>query len=137
MTETGLLVLAFYVLLALAIGGAFVVLPRFFAPRAGRRGKRDPYECGVPLLGPARQPVNTKFYLYALLFVLFDVETALLVLWALVYREPGGGAWLLATGGLFLGVLGFALAYLWRRGALDWESGAAEVAEAPREGEAG
>jgi NADH-quinone oxidoreductase subunit A len=132
MTSEALLLVLFYVLVAVGIGAGILLAPTFLGPRLARRGKLEPYECGVPLLGSARVRLNAKFYLYALLFVLFDVETALLVLWALVYRELAaqGTLWklgLLLEGGLFLTILAFGLWYLWRRGALAWEEGAAAL----------
>ncbi len=124
-TETILIATA-YVLFAVAIGGGIIIVSAFLGPRVRKRGKLEPYESGMPPLTPARERINTKFYLYAILFVIFDVETAFLILWAVVFRKmkaAGAGELMLAEGIIFLAVLGFGLVYLFWRGALSWEEG--------------
>lgn len=84
-----------------------------------KQGKRDAYECGVPKLGPARSRFNVRFYIVALLFVLFDIETVFLLPYAIACRSMGPDFfWAIL---LFVGVLGVGLLYLYRRGALEWE----------------
>ena len=85
----------------------------------GLTEKAAPYECGVPLLGGSRERFSVRFYLVAILFVLFDIETIFLVPWAVIYRKLGfyGVAEMLVfVAFLFLGFL-----YAWKRGGLDWE----------------
>ncbi len=82
-------------------------------------GKYDAYECGVPLLGSARDRFDVRFYLIALLFVLFDIETVFLLPYAVSYKKLGMEGFFEITA--FVAVLGLGLLYLIRRGALDWE----------------
>jgi NADH-quinone oxidoreductase subunit A len=84
-----------------------------------KQGKRDSYECGVPKLGATRARFNVRFYIVALLFVLFDIETVFLLPYAIACRSLDPGFfWAIF---FFVGVLGVALLYLYRRGALEWE----------------
>ena len=78
------------------------------------------YECGPETVGSAHAQINVRFYLFALLFVLFDVETLFIYPWAVSYKDLGlvGFAEML----VFLGVLLLGLAYAWKKGALRWES---------------
>ncbi len=78
------------------------------------------YECGMEPVGTPYAPMDIHFYIFALLFVVFDVETLFLYPWAIIFRELGwnGFAGML----LFVGVLLFGLIYTWRRGALRWEN---------------
>ena len=105
--------------IALAVGLAILGISYFFGPRRNRKEKLDTYECGVPLLDDSRDRITIRFYLVAILFILFDIETVFLVPWAVVYRSLGvaGLVEMLA----FLGVLGLGLFYIWRRGALEWD----------------
>ena len=111
-------------LLAIFVGAAIlvlsgIVLPRFLKPRNPREGKLTPYECGAPLLQDgARHRYSVKFYLVAMLFILFDVEIAFLLPWAVQYKSN------LASFGvmiLFVATLLIGYVYAWGKGALDWE----------------
>ena len=87
------------------------------------RGRRptdlSPYECGVPLFEEAGKRFSVKFYLVAMLFILFDIEAAYLFPWATVFRQMGREAfWQMA---IFIGVLLLGYFYILRRGALDWD----------------
>jgi NADH-quinone oxidoreductase subunit A len=95
------------------IGGAYLL----GAP-ARHREKADPYESGVASTGGARLRVPVRFYLVAVLFVVFDLEAAFIFVWALVVREAGWAGY--AGMGVFLLILLAALVYEWREGALDW-----------------
>jgi len=137
MESEGTLVLgALYAAGAVAAVAGILVASWFFGAgvRSGTDAPgRDPYECGVPLLGRTGVRVPTKYYLYALLFVLFDVEAAFLFPWAVLYRDYRAGAgvpeealaWMpslmLAEGVLFIVVLALGLVWLWRKGVLRWE----------------
>ena len=84
--------------------------------------KTDAYECGTVPVGRAWYQVHVRYYIYALLFVLFDVEVAFLYPWAIVFRRLSGGQMLLFVDVLvFLVILLFGLVYAWRKGALEWE----------------
>ncbi len=108
-----------YAGLALAVGLGILGLSWLVGPRRDSMGKFEPYECGVPLLDTSRDRITIRFYLVAILFILFDIETVFLVPWAVMYRELGlpGLVDMLA----FLGVLGIGLFYVWRRRALEWD----------------
>ena len=88
-------------------------------PRRPTPEKNMPYESGMIPLGDTRQRFSVKFYLVAILFVLFDVEVVFLVPWAVVYKQLG--VFGLIEMGVFLSVLAFGLAYVWKRGALEWD----------------
>ena len=81
---------------------------------------RTTYECGVESVGGTQVQVNVRFYSFALLFVLFDVETLFLYPWAVSYRDLALNGFLEMI--VFLGVLMLGLAYAWKKGALKWES---------------
>jgi len=104
---------------AATILGLSGVVTKILGPKSRPKEKYDPYECGVPILSPSRQRFSVHFYLVAILFILFDIETVFLVPWAVMYRKLGTEG--LIEMGIFLAVVGFGLAYIWRRGALEWE----------------
>ncbi len=102
-------------LVAAMLALSWILGERNWAPARGR-----PYEGGIESEGSARVRLSAKFYLIAIFFVVFDVETAFLFSWAVAVRESGWpGFWEAA---LFIGVLAIALAYLIRVRALDWNS---------------
>lgn len=87
-------------------------------------GKGGAYECGMAPVGTARVRLSIHFYLVAVLFILFDVESVFLVLWAAGAQsltEAGFGAVVFAEIVLFVGLLVLALAYVWRKGGLNWD----------------
>lgn len=81
--------------------------------------KNSPYECGFAAFENARIPFDVRFYLVAILFIIFDLETAFFVPWAVVLRQVGWFAF--GAMMLFLGLLVIGFIYEWKRGALDWE----------------
>ena len=114
------------VLLALVIGFAVVSIGLSELLGAKRRvvGKADAYECGMAPVGNARVRLSIHFYLVAVLFILFDVEVVFLVLWAVGAREftaAGVGTLVFTEVFVFVGLLALALAYVWRKGGLDWD----------------
>lgn len=82
------------------------------------RATDEPYEAGAPITGTARQKLTPKFYLVAMFFVIFDLETVFVIAWALAARSLGWAGYIEIL--IFIGVLLAALLYLWRLGALDW-----------------
>lgn len=98
--------------------GAYVVA-KLIGPRSYNKVKGEPYECGIPTRGSSWLPVSIGYYLFAILFLIFDVETVFLYPWAVVVKEFGAMA--LYSIGFFLVVLVFGLAYAWRKGALEWK----------------
>ena len=100
------------------VAGAFVIA-KLLRPRSYNPVKGEPFECGIPTRGSSWIPVHIGYYLFAILFLMFDVETVFLYPWAVVVRQAGPLA--LLTIGFFLLVLVFGLAYAWRKGALEWK----------------
>ena len=87
-------------------------------------GKRKAYECGMPVEGSARLRISIHFYLVAVLFILFDVESVFLVLWAASakeFTEAGVGLLVFSEVLAFVALLALALAYVWRKGGLEWD----------------
>ncbi|MEI6970957.1 MAG: NADH-quinone oxidoreductase subunit A [bacterium] len=102
--------------LAFLLGGlglSFLVAPH----RPGRR-KNAPYECGESPIGPAWIQFNVGYYLFSLLFLVFDVEAVFLYPWALIIREVGIAGLVEAL--IFIVILILGLVYAWRKGALEW-----------------
>lgn len=100
------------------VAGAYVVA-KLIGPRSYNKVKGEPYECGIPTRGSSWLPLSVGFYLFAILFLMFDVETVFLYPWAVVVKEFGAAA--LLSIGFFLVVLVLGLAYAWRKGDLEWK----------------
>jgi NADH-quinone oxidoreductase subunit A len=84
--------------------------------------KIAPYESGMPVLGDARERFSVKFYLVAMLFIIFDIETVFMIPWAVAFRQLGSMAGLLIVEMLvFMLILAVGYVYLWKRGALQWD----------------
>ena len=84
--------------------------------------KIAPYESGMPVLGNARERFSVKFYLVAMLFIIFDIETVFMIPWAVAFRQLGDMAGLLIIEMLvFVLILAVGYVYLWKRGALQWD----------------
>ena len=103
-----------------------LVLSELLGRRRKARGKGDTYECGMQPIGTARRRISVKFFLVAVLFILFDVETIFLLPWAVNLRElsaarAGNGSFLLLEMLGFIGVLLLGLVYVWRKGGLEWD----------------
>jgi NADH-quinone oxidoreductase subunit A len=113
----------FPILLFIAVGTAVGIVPmvlgRLIGPHRPDSEKLSPYECGFEAFEDARMKFDVRYYLVAILFILFDLETALLFPWASVARELGPGVFIAILVFIFELVLGFV--YLWKKGALDWE----------------
>jgi NADH-quinone oxidoreductase subunit A len=116
------------ILIMIGFGTAFAVgsmsLARVFGPRKPTAEKLAPYECGMPPVGGARERQSIKFYLVAMIFLLFDIEVAFLYPWAMALRDLGWAG--LAQVALFLLFLLAGYLYVWRKGALDWGKEAPE-----------
>jgi len=113
----------FPVLLLLLIGVGmavmFVMLSQWLGPKRYDPVKFSPYECGVDPFTPAAVRVSVKFYLIALLFILFDLETAFLYPWAVLFRDLGWFGFLEMA--IFVAILLAGLLYAWKKGALEWQ----------------
>jgi len=113
----------FPILLFLLVGAAIGVVPvalgRLLAPHRPDPEKLSPYECGFEAFEDARMKFDVRYYLVAILFILFDLEIAFLFPWATVVNEIGLFGFLSMM--LFLGILVVGFVYEWRKGALEWE----------------
>ena len=118
--------LIFLILFAFVAGNAVLMIlaSHFAGPRRPTAVKGSPYESGMPPLGDARERFSIKFYLVAMLFIIFDIETVFLLPWAAIYK---GGVATVTTGFLlvemvvFLVILAIGYVYVWKRGALQWD----------------
>ena len=104
---------------AVILGVAPIILATFIAPKKPGRTKLSPYECGLESAGDPWVQFKVQYYVYALLFVVFDVEVVFIYPWALVWK--GLGPVVLGEMALFIGILGVALAYAWKKGVLEWK----------------
>jgi NADH-quinone oxidoreductase subunit A len=101
------------------LGGILSGLAAFLGPKKYSREKMDPYECGVPKVTAGSEKMSVKFYLTAILFILFDIETVFLYLWARTFKELG---WLgIIEIAVFVLILVVGYIYVVRRGALEWD----------------
>ena len=108
---------------ALALSAAFVVLPMLVARLTGAHQpnpeKLSEYECGFPAFEDSRMRFDVRFYLVAILFIIFDLEVAFLFPWAVAFGKLGAtGFWSMMV---FLAVLTVGFAYEWKKGALEWD----------------
>ena len=84
--------------------------------------KIAPYESGMPVLGDARERFSVKFYMVAMLFIIFDIETVFMIPWAVAFRQLGDMAGLLIIEMfVFIVILAVGYVYIWKRGALQWD----------------
>lgn len=116
-TET-LWVLGLYFLVVLLLVASMLALSYVLGQRHREPATGSPYESGIVSEGSARVRLSAKFYLVAMFFVIFDLEAVFIFAWAVAARELGWTGY--SEIAIFVAILGAALAYLWRLGALDW-----------------
>jgi NADH-quinone oxidoreductase subunit A len=104
--------------LGFGFAGGSMLLSQFLGPRKPSPEKSAPYECGMPAVGDARERQSVKFYLVAMIFLLFDIEIAFLYPWAVAFRDLGMTGFLQVLTFFALLVTGYV--YVWRKGAFDW-----------------
>jgi len=116
--------LALHIAGALGIAGGMVVASFFVGRHRNYRVKLDPYECGMDPVGDARGRFSVRFYMVAMLFILFDVEAVFLLPWAVIFRRQPGitgsamfGFWEMLV---YLGFVAVGLFYVWKKGILNW-----------------
>jgi NADH-quinone oxidoreductase subunit A len=119
----GYLPILLFVGIALALSGAFVELPMLVSRLTGTHQpnaeKLSEYECGFPAFEDSRAQFDVRFYLVAILFIVFDLEAAFLFPWAVSLMGSGWAGWFAMM--IFLVELALGLAYAWKKGALEWE----------------
>src|SRR5574341_1447519 len=108
-----------FMLVGLAVGAAPMVLGKLLGPSRPNPEKLSPYECGFEAFEDARMKFDVRYYLVAILFILFDLEIAFLFPWAIVLREIGFFGFMSMM--VFLGILIVGFIYEWKKGALEWE----------------
>ena len=122
-TAFGYLPILLFLAIALGLSTAFVVLPmivsRFTGAHQPNPEKLSEYECGFPAFEDSRAQFDVRFYLVAILFIVFDLEAAFLFPWAVSLDATGWAGWIAMM--IFLAELGLGLAYAWKKGALEWE----------------
>jgi NADH-quinone oxidoreductase subunit A len=108
-----------FICITLVMGIGFFVVGKLLGPSNPDSEKMSPYECGFEAFEDARMKFDIRYYLVAILFIIFDLEIAFFFPWAVALREIGMvGFWAMM---LFLGVLVIGFIYEWRKGALEWE----------------
>jgi len=110
------------ILLMLGLGSGFaagnILLSQFLGPKRPSPEKSAPYECGMPAVGDARERQSVKFYLVAMIFLLFDIEAAFLFPWAVSLKSLGMMGFVQVIS--FFALLSTGYVYVWRKGAFDW-----------------
>ena len=113
----------FPLIILFALAGAVVLGLLFVAQKVGPRSmtpvKAEPFESGNPPTGDAHMRFSVRFYLVAMLFLIFDLEVVFLYPWAILFRELG--LFGLIEMGIFLGILVIGFVYVWKKGALEWD----------------
>ena len=107
------------VAIALAFAVGSVVMSQLVGQKKPGVVKLAPYECGMPPVGTARDRVSIKFYIVAMLFILFDIEAVFLFPWAVVFKKLGMFGFI--EMGVFILILLVGYVYVWKKGALEWE----------------
>ncbi len=110
---------AILLLIATGIAVGMVVATSILGPKRNFADKMEPFECGESQIVSPYRRFSVKFYLVAVLFILFDIEVVFLFPWAILYKQLG--LFGLIEMGVFLIILGVGLMYVWIRGGLDWE----------------
>jgi NADH-quinone oxidoreductase subunit A len=116
--------LVLFFILGVILVGSAVVFSAFIAPKSFNPVKMEPYECGIPSEGPAWIQFNVGYYLFAIIFLIFDVETVFIFPWGTVMKsmvERGLGITAFVEILIFFFILGLGLLYAWRKGALKWQ----------------
>ena len=108
-----------FILVGVGVGVAPQLLGFLLGPRRPDDAKNSPYECGFEAFEDARMKFDVRYYLVAILFILFDLEIAFLFPWAVALKEVGMTGFLTVM--LFLSILVVGFVYEWKKGALDWE----------------
>jgi NADH-quinone oxidoreductase subunit A len=113
--------LPIFIFFVVAVGFALVTLflSAIFGKRKITPQKMIPYECGMDPIGEARKRFSVRFYIVAMLFIVFDIEAVFLYPWAVIFRELK--VFGLVEMGVFIAILLVGFVYVWKKGALEWE----------------
>jgi NADH-quinone oxidoreductase subunit A len=115
----GYLSILIFIGVALAMGSVIILAGRILGPHRPDRAKNSPYECGFEAFEDARMKFDVRYYLVAILFIIFDLEIAFLFPWAVALNEIGIFGFFSMM--VFLGILVVGFIYEWKKGALEWE----------------
>lgn len=108
-----------YIGIAIAFACFAIAASYLLGQRKPSAAKQSPYECGVTTIGPTYKRIPIKYYIVAMLFLLFDIEVVFLYPWAVVFKEMKAFAFVSMA--IFIGILLVAYIYVWKKGALEWE----------------
>ena len=108
-----------FIIIGILFGVAPMLVGRFMGPHRPDKEKNSPYECGFEAFEDSRMRFDVRYYLVAILFIIFDLEIAFLFPWAVALKEIGMFGFLAML--LFLGILVIGFIYEWKKGALEWE----------------
>ena len=113
--------LPLFVLFVVALAIAFIAvgLGYLFGPRRPTKVKSETYESGIVPFGPARKRIPIKYYLLAVLFILFDIEVVIFLPWAVAFRDAGMKGFIVML--VFAAILEVAFVYAWKKGAMEWD----------------
>ena len=120
------------ILVAVGFGAGIVTASWFIGRHRNSAVKLSSYECGIPAEGDARGRFSVRFYMVAMLFILFDVEAVFMLPWAVVYRELKMFAFVEML--IFIALILCGFFYIWKKGALDWSQDASERSPYDAEG---
>jgi NADH-quinone oxidoreductase subunit A len=110
-----------FAVVAVALSAVAVVVPAFFGPKRPTKEKLAPYESGKLPIGLARQRFSVQYYLYAALFILFDIEVVFLYPWAVIFKDLTPPLRGLLEAGVFVLILVLGFVYVWKKGGLQWD----------------
>ena len=108
-----------FLIVSTGIGVALLIVGAVLGPKRPGADKLSPYECGFEAFEDARMKFDVRYYLVAILFIVFDLEIAFVFPWAVIFRSLG--VFGLVEMGIVLGLLVLGFAYVWKKGALEWE----------------
>lgn len=111
-------IVLFFILGLILVGGA-IIFAQIVTPKSENHAKFEAYECGIPVKDGAWMQFNVGYYMYSLIYLIFDVEVVFLFPWGVVMRDMGTTAFVEVV--IFFAVLGLGLAYAWKKDALKWQ----------------
>jgi len=117
---TGYLPVFLFMMIVVALGAVLMILSQILGRKSPNSEKNSTYECGMVPIKDARQRFDVRFYLVAMLFILFDIEVVFLYPWAVIFGKFNPVIFGFIEMILFMAILLFGYIYIWRKGALDW-----------------